>query len=120
VGQALTNTPTTKRTIEDEDVDLETVAEIIAKKIHYRGASIKPRDIFDIAAAARHDRDSIIRALKHHKDDVAKTLSAIERLKPDFVNATMAVLAIKDPFRPIVGTALGDATELLDRKSTRL
>jgi Nucleotidyl transferase AbiEii toxin, Type IV TA system len=113
VAHALTDIPTTRQTIEGEDVDLETVAEIIAKKIHYRGATIKPRDIFDIAAAARHDRDSIIRALKYHKDDVAKTLSAIERLKPDFVNATMAELAIKDSFKPIVGTALGDATELL-------
>jgi Nucleotidyl transferase AbiEii toxin, Type IV TA system len=113
VARALTDIPTTRQTIEGEDVDLETVAEIIAKKIHYRGPTIKPRDIFDIAAAARHDCDSIIRALKYHKDDVAKTLSAIERLKPDFVNATMAELAIKDSFKPIVGTALGDATELL-------
>jgi nucleotidyltransferase AbiEii toxin of type IV toxin-antitoxin system len=113
VAHALTDTPTTRQTIEGEDVDLETVAEIIAKKIHYRGATIKPRDIFDIAAAARHDRDSIIKALKHHKDDVAKTLGAIERLKPDFVNATIAELAIKDSFKPIVGRALGDATELL-------
>jgi hypothetical protein len=74
---------------------------------------IKPRDIFDIAAAAHHDRDSIISALKHHKDDVAKTLTAIERLKPDFVNAAIAELAIKDSFKPIIGTALEDATELL-------
>jgi hypothetical protein len=56
VAHALTDIPTTKQTIEGEDVDLETVAEIIAKKIHYRGATIKPRDIFDIAAAARHVR----------------------------------------------------------------
>jgi len=40
-------------------------------------------------------------------------LSAIERLKPDFVNAAIAELAIKDSFKPIIGTALGDATELL-------
>jgi Nucleotidyl transferase AbiEii toxin, Type IV TA system len=64
VGHAMTDTPTTKRTIESEYVDLETVAEIIAKKIHYRGASIKPRDIFDIAAAAKLDRNSIVEALR--------------------------------------------------------
>jgi hypothetical protein len=113
VAHAVTDIPTARQTIEGEEVDLETVAEIIAKKIHYRGATIKPRDIFDIAAAAHHDRDSIINALKHHKDDVAKTLSAIERLKPDFVNAAIAELAIKDSFKPIIGTALEDATELL-------
>jgi len=113
VAHAVTDIPTTRQTIEGEEVDLETVAEIIAKKIHYRGATIKPRDIFDIAAAARHDRDSIIKALKHHKDDVAKTLTAIERLKPDFIEVTIAELAIKDSFKPIIGTALGEATELL-------
>ncbi len=59
VAHALTDKATTKRMIEDEDVDLETVAEIIAKKIHYRGASIKPRDIYDIAAAARYDRTAL-------------------------------------------------------------
>ena len=113
VGQALTNTPTTKRTIEDEDVDLETVAEIIAKKIHYRGASIKPRDIFDIAAAATHDRNFLINALKAYKDDVGKTLLAVDRLNPDFVNAAIAELAIRKQFEPVAETALKDAKELL-------
>ena len=113
VAHAVTDTPTTRQTIDGEEVDLETVAEIIAKKLRYRGATIKPRDIFDIAAAASVDRDSVVKALKYHKDDVAKALGAIELLKPDFVNAAMAELAIKDSFKPVVGTALGDATKLL-------
>jgi hypothetical protein len=113
VGRAMTDGPTTKRTIEGEYVDLETVAEVIAKKIHYRGASIKPRDIFDIAAAAKHDRNSIVHALSAHKDDVSKTLRAIEQLKPDFVKATIADLAIKDGYKPVAETALEDAKELL-------
>lgn len=113
VAHPLTDQATTKRMIEGEDIDLETVAEIIAKKIHHRGASIKPRDIFDIAAAAKHDRNSLINALKFHKDDVAKTLSAIERLNPEFVGATIAELAIKESFKPIARTALKDTAELL-------
>lgn len=113
VGHAMTRTATTKEMVEGEGVDLETVAEVITKKIHYRGASIKPRDIFDIAAAARHDQGAIIEALKAHKHDVARTLAAIERLKPDFVNATIAELAIKTPYKPLARTALEDAKELL-------
>lgn len=113
VGQFLTAPAVTKQTIEGEEIDLETVEEIITKKIHYRGGSIKPRDIFDIAAAAQHDRDAIISALTDHKDDVAQTLRAIERLKPDFVNATIAELAIKEPFKPLAETALEDAKALL-------
>ncbi len=113
VGRALTAPAVTKQTVEGEEVDLETVAEIITKKIHYRGGSIKPRDIFDIAAAATGDRDALISALKDYKDDVAKTLGALERLKPDFVNATIAELTIKDPFKPVAETALEDAKALL-------
>jgi hypothetical protein len=113
VAHALTRQATTKRMIGGEDVDLETVAEIIAKKIHYRGSSIKPRDIFDIAAAARHDRNSLIDALRDHKDDVGKTLRAIDRLKPDFVNAAIADLAIREQFKPVAETALEDARAFL-------
>lgn len=113
VGPAMTDTPTTRRTIEGENVNLETVAEVIAKKIRYRGASIKPRDIFDVAAAAKHDRNSIINALTAYKNDVAQTLKAIERLKPDFVKATIAALAIKESYQTIAETALDDAKNLL-------
>lgn len=113
VGQSLTAPGVTKQAVEDEEVDLETVAEVITKKVHYRGASIKPRDIFDIAAASRADRDAVVKALRTYKDDVAKTLTAIERLSPDFVNTTIADLAIKERFKPVVKTALKEATDLL-------
>src|SRR5437588_10092051 len=52
VGQAKTVEPTILRVIEGERTLLETIPEIIAKKIVHRGLSIKPRDIFDIAAAS--------------------------------------------------------------------
>ncbi len=56
VGPALTQMPTTRQVVEGEEVALETVAEIVTKKIHHRGSHIRPRDIFDVAAAAMHDR----------------------------------------------------------------
>jgi len=105
--------PTTQRTIEGEDVALETIAEIITKKVHFRGASIKARDIFDIAAAARSHREQIVRTPGDYKADVAATLVAVDRLNPDFVRATIAALAIEDSYRQAAATALEDATELL-------
>jgi Nucleotidyl transferase AbiEii toxin, Type IV TA system len=113
VGTSMTTPSVTKKTIEGEQVDLETIAEIITKKVHYRGANITPRDIFDIAAAASRDRDAVIAALSQYRDDVARTLAAIDRLKPDFVNAAISGLAIKDKFRPLAGAALDEATKLL-------
>jgi hypothetical protein len=65
-----------------------------------------------MAAAANHDRDPIVSALKAYKGDVARTLLAIEHLNPDFVGATIAALAIKDQFRSIADRALEDAKKL--------
>jgi hypothetical protein len=113
VGRALTETPTTEQIVEGEPVALETVGEIIAKKVHFRGSSIRPRDIFDIAAAATHGRQTIIDTLKAYKNDVARTLVAIERLNPDFVNATIADLAIKPSYRSLAPVALEEAKEIL-------
>jgi hypothetical protein len=53
VGGSLTSTPTIPMTIEGEAVQLETIPEVITKKVYHRGSSIKPRDIFDIRSRRR-------------------------------------------------------------------
>jgi hypothetical protein len=99
--------------VECESVLLETIPEIIAKKIHYRGASIKPRDVFDIAAAGERHADSIIEALRSYRDEVARTLITMDKLNPEFVNNAIGQLAIKDRYRSIATTALTRAKEIL-------
>jgi hypothetical protein len=113
VSAPLTDAPSTRRKVEGEDVDVETIAEIITKKVHFRGAHIKPRDIFDIAAAGRSDRNGILSALRGYRNDVESTLAAIDRLNPDFVKATIAALAIDDDYQAVAETALFDAAALL-------
>jgi hypothetical protein len=113
VARAMTPSPTIQTRIEGEPTLLETIPEIIAKKIYYRGSSIKPRDIFDIAAGGEQHADSIIDALRPYRTEVQRTLGVIDRLKPDFVNRAIAQLAIKDRFRPIAETALQKASQLL-------
>ena len=92
---------------------LETIPEIIAKKIHYRGSQIKPRDIFDIAAAGEQYADPVINALRSLRPEVSRTLARIETLDREFIGSAIAGLAIKEPFRPIAKTALERATEIL-------
>ena len=53
IGQSLSPVPYNFVEVDGVRVRLETIPEIIAKKVVYRGKSIKVRDIFDIAAAAR-------------------------------------------------------------------
>ena len=113
VGRAMTPLPTTQTTIEGESTLLETIPEIITKKIYYRGSSIKPRDIFDIAAAGERHADSVIDALRSYRAEVQAALGAIDRLNPDFVNSAIAQLSIKDKFRPVAKTALKQTKELL-------
>lgn len=64
VGGPKTPNPTISRDIEGHFTLLETVAEVVTKKIVHRGASLRPRDIFDIAAAseqhARSTGDTIL------------------------------------------------------------
>ncbi len=113
VGHAMTPLPTIQATIEGETTLLETIPEIIAKKIYYRGSSIKPRDIFDIAAAGERHADSVINALRPYRTEVQTTLGVIDKLNPDFVNSAIAQLAIKGKFRSVAKTALKQANELL-------
>lgn len=113
VGGSLTSTPTKSTTVEGEVVQLETIPEIITKKVYHRGSRIQPRDIFDIAAGGDANADSIIRELKSYKDEVTKTLSVMERLNPDFVNRAVAQLAIKPKYEAIAKTAIERAKEIL-------
>lgn len=58
----LTDAPFLIRHIEGRDVRLETIPEIIAKKVYYRGSEAKVRDVFDIAAAAQSYRSEVLAA----------------------------------------------------------
>jgi hypothetical protein len=113
VAQSLTSSPTTDATVEGQALLLETIPEVIAKKIYHRGNSIRPRDIFDIAAGGEQHATSIINELLNYPDQVAGTLVAIDKLKPDFVNASIEQLLIKDAYRAIAKTALEKTKELL-------
>jgi hypothetical protein len=113
VGQPMTAEPSRWRDIEGIPTRLETVPEIIAKKIVYRGASIKPRDIFDIAAAVEADADPIRRALRDYSHAVGETIKCLDRLNPGFVEATIHQLMIRDRLLPIADTAMARTREFL-------
>lgn len=113
VASSLTSSPTTEATVEGEMVLLETIPEIIVKKVYHRGSSITPRDVFDIAASSETHAESIIKELVRYRDRVESTLAAIDKLKPDFVGAAIDQLSIKDAYRRIANTALEKTKDLL-------
>lgn len=50
----ITEDAVAQHVVRGRTVSLETPAEIIAKKIYFRGASFQPRDMFDLAAVGEH------------------------------------------------------------------
>jgi hypothetical protein len=113
VARALTSSPTIRKTVEGEVVLLETIPEIITKKIYHRGAVVAPRDIFDIAAAAEQHRDAVIKELGNYRDEVKRTLTTLDNLKAEFVDGAIAALAVKDQYKPIAKTAFERCKKVL-------
>ncbi|MDX8499020.1 hypothetical protein RFM99_11360 [Mesorhizobium sp. VK4C] len=62
VAGPLAETPFETREVEGRAVRLETVPEILPKKVYHRGSEAKLRDIFDIAAGARLHLAPIVNA----------------------------------------------------------
>lgn len=110
----LTAEPVIKSEVRGVAVDLETPAEIIAKKIFYRGASLQPRDIFDIACVARECGDEyLVEALAPFKDKAAAALGVTERMNADFARTIMSSLQIRDRFSEIPQDAQATSIRLL-------
>jgi len=113
VAGPLTSQPTTRRAVEGEEILLETVPEIIAKKIYHRGSSVRPRDIFDIAAAGEAHQASLILALQPYKAEVSKALAAMDRLNPEFVSRAISQLAIRPQYDTVARTAHDRAKNIM-------
>jgi hypothetical protein len=113
VASSLTSSPATVETVEGEAVLLETIPEIITKKVYHRGSSMMPRDIFDVAAAGEQHEDSIIAELRAYPNEVAGAVAALAKLSPEFVRGATAELAIKDRYKSLAETALDRTKEIL-------
>jgi predicted nucleotidyltransferase component of viral defense system len=65
---------------------LETTEEIIAKKLFYRAAHFKPRDVFDLVAVHRRESEAVERALRAtvtRKAQLERRLAELAKLSGD-------------------------------------
>ena len=79
--KAFTDTPYQEIQLWDIDLKIETIEEIIAKKIHYRCEKGNARDLFDIALAIHKKPDILdcMGRLKYEKiDSLFQTVTAIK------------------------------------------
>ena len=113
VAPTLTSSPTVLGTVDGELIVLETVPEIIVKKIFHRGASLTARDFFDIAAAGEQYEDLLIKELRNYPDQVAQTLVRAENLNMDFMTKAILQLEMKAPYKRIATSAVERSKQIL-------
>lgn len=114
VATPLTENHSFKKEIKGRDVSLETIGEIITKKVYYR-TSLVPRDIFDIAAAASSHSDEVLAGLKQYPDHSKLALEKLKAATPEFVDRVIADLAVIDEFKDIALNARRLTIDILER-----
>ncbi|QTQ86147.1 nucleotidyl transferase AbiEii/AbiGii toxin family protein (plasmid) [Agrobacterium tumefaciens] len=111
---SLTNDPTSRVAVRGIQVDLETPGEIIAKKVHYRGSSLQPRDMFDIACIAKACGDGyVLEALLPFKNRAAVALAVAERMDAGLASTVMGKLQYREGYAGISKTAQATTISLL-------
>ena len=87
-----------------KEIFVETPAEIIAKKIHYRGSQFSVRDIFDIAAVSELVPDALPSVWSEIRDALPRTYDRIKLLQKRYAQT------IRDAVLPS-----GSGVNLMDR-----
>jgi hypothetical protein len=114
------NGETIRQEVRGVFVDLETPAEIIAKKVYHRGERLQPRDMFDISAVARSmDEDYLASPLSRFPDKVETALKVVEGFHPDLLKPVLEALNVRPGFEDSRETAQIDTARIL-RKAMKI
>lgn len=88
VSRPMTAGPTMAESLFGREVEVETSAEIIAKKLWHRGAEFTARDLFDLALVADREPDALAKIediLRGRREAVLRRISARDtELREDF------------------------------------
>lgn len=111
--------PAQPHEVRERKVALETPAEIVAKKVWYRGASFQPRDMFDLAAVAEHyGADYVLAALREcGAARCATALATVARARPEFVSPAIGKLMYRDKNRHLIMDAQAICRQMLEQAS---
>lgn len=106
--------PCTKAEILGHRIMLETPAEILAKKIVFRGSQMQPRDMFDIAATAEAlGKDYVIDALAAFPSECQTALDVAHRMDARLVDSVTARLLVTEKYAPLRARAQAKTQNIL-------
>lgn len=112
---SLTAHPVFEARVRGRDVLLETPAEVIAKKVSYRGALMQPRDMFDMACVMKVlGGEYAVNALLPFKEECRRALSVARRMDPQFAETVMMNLLYRGRFTDVPKHARVMTIELLE------
>lgn len=110
----VTEEPYVVSEIRGRRVKLETPAEILAKKVVFRGSHLQPRDMFDIAAVAlAMGTDYVVEACSKFPDACREALAVTEKMNPDLVDAVTSKLLVSQGFHILQSRAQKVTKEVL-------
>lgn len=110
----LTTEPSKSTEIRGRTVELETPAEIVAKKVVHRGSMFQPRDMFDLAAVARKlSKEYVIGALSNFSDKTALALSVTEKYDAELARKVLADLNVMADFTDLQENAQAETIAVL-------
>jgi len=84
ISKFMTVEPTKTRALKQWSIQLETSAEIIAKKIRFRFSQFKRRDIFDLGAAATLRPEALDVAFAANLDNLPRLRDRITTMQADY------------------------------------
>jgi hypothetical protein len=116
----VTDEPYVVSEIRGRSIKLETPAEILAKKVVFRGSHLQPRDMFDIAAVAQAMGDDyVVNACSRFPDACREALRVTEDMSPRLVDSVTAKLLVSQGFLGLQGRAQMLTKEILTAAITR-
>jgi hypothetical protein len=102
--------------VNGREVNRETPEEILGKKIVFRGATLQPRDMFDIAAAAVVlGEDALVTSLKPLAEASGVALKVARGMNPDLARTVMSQLMARPDYQDLYLTAQDVACRVLQR-----
>lgn len=97
----------------DRDVALETLEEVIVKKVRFRSARFTARDVFDLAAVARAT-PAIVDVLASEVADALPRLKAVLQARSGTQDVLRSELRPTKEFEDLLATAHDDAIRIVE------
>ena len=112
----VTDHPFEQAIVNGREVNRETPEEILGKKIVFRGATLQPRDMFDIAATAVVlGEDTVVTSLKPLAEASGVALKVARGMNPDLARTVMSQLMARPDYQDLYLTAQDVACRVLQR-----